>query len=208
MSAIIGIVARDEKVGDTLVQAITKNNMRYLDDICNYIGIVNYNNNNDINTDILDLCDGFIFQGGSMIYDYHFKILEYALLHNKPVLGICMGNQIIGLYSTNLQDEDLVKVSNHYSLTDYHKIKTTDNSLLRKLFGQEIDVNSRHLYKLDSVDKPFKVTAYSDDDVIEGIEYIDEEHFIVGVQWHPEDMDNMHGLYNYFVKEVIKRKGS
>ena len=59
---------------------------------------------------------------------------------------------------------------------------------------------------LEEVREPFKVTAYSDDGVIEGIEYIDNEHFIIGVQWHPEDLDNMRSLYNYFLKEVLIRK--
>ena len=40
----------------------------------------------------------------------------------------------------------------------------------------------------------------------ETIEYIDESHFLLGVQFHPEDLDNTEALYNYFLKEVYKRK--
>ena len=49
--------------------------------------------NNEFNTDILDLCDGFIFQGGSFIYSSNINAVHYALQKEKPMLGICMGLQ-------------------------------------------------------------------------------------------------------------------
>lgn len=54
--------------------------------------------------------------------------------------------------------------------------------------------------------KPFKVTAVSNDNIIEAIEYIDDNNFILGVQFHPEDLNNTEALYNYFIEEIIKRK--
>lgn len=57
----IGLIARDDKINDTLVQIVTKNNLKYLHNKCNYIGILNYDNSL-LNTNILSLCDGIIFQ--------------------------------------------------------------------------------------------------------------------------------------------------
>ena len=202
----IGIVARDEEINNTRYQAITKNNLKYLQDKCNYIGILNYDNNTDINKDILNMCDGIIFQGGSTIYEYHFNILKYAIKEKIPILGICMGHQIIGLYSNNQKEEDLVKVNNHYSLTNTHKININKNSILYNLFGEQINVNSRHLYKLEKVTKPIIISAYTDDNTIEAIELIDKDYFILGIQWHPEDMANMECLYNAFINEIKTRK--
>ena len=54
--------------------------------------------------------------------------------------------------------------------------------------------------------KTFIVTTTSDDNVIESIEYVDDNHFVIGVQFHPEDLKNTENLYNYFIKEVLKRK--
>ena len=81
-----------------------------------------------------------------------------------------------------------------------------ENTTLCKIFGTKLEVNTRHLYALDKVKKPFIVSATSEDNIIEAIEYIDDEHFLLGVQFHPEDLNNTENLYNYFLKEVFKRK--
>ncbi len=202
----IGIIARDEVLNNNNVQIITKNNIKYLNNKCNYIGILNYDNT-PIDTKILDICDGIIFQGGSDIYPYHFQILEYCLNNNIPVLGICMGHQIIGLYSIgSTSDTDLIKVEDHNNKEKKHLIKTVKDSFINKAIGDTPIVNTRHKEALKEVKDPFKVTAVSEDNIIEGIEYIDNNHFVVGVQFHPEDLDNTENLYNLFIKEVLKRK--
>ena len=187
---VVGIIARDDIIKETKVQIITKNNLKYLNNKCEFIGILNYDNCL-INTNILSICDGLIFQGGSDIHPYHFQILEYAIKNNIPVLGICMGHQIIGLYSQNTTDEqELIKIENHDD----------------KIFGPELIVNTRHKEAIKKINKPFKISALSEDNVIEGIEYIDDNHFVLGVQFHPEDLENTENLYNYFLKEILKRK--
>ena len=203
---IIGIVGRDEDVNGTKIQAIVKNNLKYLHNRCSYIGIVAFDNNDSVDYDVLNLCDGIIIQGGSDIYPYHFQIVEYAINNNIPLLGICMGHQIIGLYNQKLEESDLVKIDNHYSKDELHLVNLMPGTYLEKILGKNIYVNSRHLYKLDSVSEPLVVSAKSMDDVIEAIEWIDDDHLIIGVQWHPEDMNNMDDLYNFFISETLKRK--
>lgn len=201
----IGIIARDEILNNINLQVVTKNNLKYIHNKCNYIALLNYDNNL-IDTEVLKLCNGIIIQGGSDIYPYHFQIVDYCFKNNIPILGICMGHQIIGLYSTNQNEDDLIKINNHYNKDKKHIINIKENTTLYKIFGPTLEVNTRHLYALDKVKKPFKVSALSDDNVIEAIEYIDDNHFLLGVQFHPEDLKNTEPLYNYFLKEVFKRK--
>ena len=203
---VVGVIARDDIIKDTKVQIITKNNLKYLNNKCEFIGILNYDNSL-INTNILSICDGIIFQGGSDIHPYHFQILDYAIKNNIPVLGICMGHQIIGLYSQNTTNEQkLIKVENHNDKQKKHKINILPNTNLYKIFGSELIVNTRHKEAVRKINKPFKISALSEDNVIEGIEYIDDNHFVLGVQFHPEDLENTENLYNYFLKEILKRK--
>ena len=117
-----------------------------------------------------------------------------------------MGHQIIGLYANKEKENDLIKVNNHFSLIDKHQIHINKESILYNLFGETIDVNSRHLYKINSISKPFILSAYSNDNTIEAIEWVDKDHFVLGVQWHPEDMNNMEPLYNYFIQEIKRRR--
>lgn len=200
----IGIVSTRQNINDKEYECVSINNLRYFNNKCNTIGIMMYDNYNSFDNNVIKCCDGIVFQGGTDIFLYHYKILEYAINNNIPVLGICMGHQIIGLYSNNKREESLVKVNNHYNRM--HKININKDSILYYLFGNEILVNSRHKFVLEDVSYPFIISAKSDDNYIEAIEYIDDNHFVLGVQFHPEDLDNMDNLYNYFIKECLVRK--
>lgn len=200
----IGIVSTRQNINDKEYECVSVNNLRYFNNKCNTIGIMMYDNYNSFDNNVIKCCDGIVFQGGTDIFLYHYKILEYAINNNIPVLGICMGHQIIGLYSNNKGEESLVKVNNHYNRM--HKININKDSILYYLFGNEMLVNSRHKFVLEDVSYPFIISAKSDDNYIEAIEYIDDNHFVLGVQFHPEDLDNMDNLYNYFIKECLVRK--
>lgn len=51
-----------------------------------------------ISEDVLEAVDGFIVQGGSTMWPYHFQIIHHAVTHGKRYLGICMGMQLIHCY--------------------------------------------------------------------------------------------------------------
>lgn len=51
-----------------------------------------------LSEEALDLCDGFIVQGGDEFYAYHFQVIHHAITHGKRYLGICLGEQLIYVY--------------------------------------------------------------------------------------------------------------
>lgn len=147
---------------------------------------------------ILKLCDGIIMPGGDKAYKYDYHILDYCIQNDIPVLGICLGMQI--MCSNN---NEFIPVYNHY-LTN-HKIEIDKNSLLYNIFNKEIMyVNSRHKEQVKNSGN-YRVVARSDDEVIEAVE-LDSNTFNLGVEWHPEDMKDHQILFDKFIEIVKKQK--
>ena len=202
---IIGIVGRTEEIDNNKFQVISENIIKHINNKSSYVGIINYDKN-FIDTTVLSKCNGIIIQGGNDIFPFHFQIIEYALENNIPILGICMGHQIIGLYFNKQRESELIKIENHNNKDLLHKIRINNDSNLYKILGKEIYVNTRHNFALNSIKEPLKEVARSEDNIIEAIEYIDNDNYIVGVQWHPEDLSSMRGLFNDFVKHALLAK--
>lgn len=172
----IGVVCRIDKTENNVVYVFNKK-------LCDYLILENVRIIPLINYDIslLKLCDGFILPGG----DYEtidFLIIKYAYEFDLSLLGICMGMQSLGKYFNG----NLELVDNHYSKSDYHFVNIDPSSKIFKILNRsKIKVNSRHKYKLSNTD--LKISAYSQDNVIEAIE-VPNKKYIIGVQWHPESM--------------------
>lgn len=146
---------------------------------------------------LIDLCDGIIFQGGDSFEKYDLKALKYIYDNNIPVLGICLGMQLMGV----LFDGNMVDISNHKKEKNYtHTIKIKRNTKLYNIFKSDIiNVNSRHKSAIEST--KLSISAISNDGVIEAIEDSNKPFFI-GVQWHPESMtydSNQNRLFKYFI---------
>lgn len=126
----------------------------------------------------------------------HFElgIVKAMLARNKPVLGICGGEQLInvilgGTLIQHIEDEvtdSLLHEQPNPRTEPGHKVKLKDGSLLQKIVGgAELPVNSAHHQAVKAVGAGVVVNATAPDGVIEGIE--DPRYrFCLGVQWHPE----------------------
>lgn len=51
-----------------------------------------------ISQEQLELCDGFIVQGGTQMWPYHFQVIHHAATTGKKLLGICLGMQLVHRY--------------------------------------------------------------------------------------------------------------
>ena len=49
----------------------------------------------------LDMCDGLFIPGGSKISPYDYFILEEALKRKIPILGVCLGMQLLANYKVD-----------------------------------------------------------------------------------------------------------
>ena len=181
---------KQEKVPSSLIKILEENGVLpiiipNIDDISYY----------------LDICDGFIVPGGITWNDVDVNIIKYVFKENKPLLGICAGMQALANIDTFV--DNTIKVENHNVPNEnyVHEISINDGILKSILNKDKIKVNSRHNYMIEPKSY-FKIDAVSNDGVIEAISY-PEFKFIVGLQWHPEDMDDddQNKIFKYFISK-------
>ena len=148
--------------------------------------------------ELINLCDGIIFQGGDDFEKYDLQALKYVYDINKPVLGICLGMQLMGV----LFDGIMIDISNHKKKLSYaHSVTINKHSKIYNIFKtNNIKVNSRHKSIIKKT--KLKVVGISNDGYIEAIEDSNKKFFI-GVQWHPESMINYDKTQNNLFESFI-----
>ena len=138
----------------------------------------------------IDLCDGFILQGGLYSSNYEIEMAKRIIELDKPLIGICAGfNNILRALGTNVI-EDKTKKHDIYDKNYRHKITVFNETKLYNLIGKkEYDVNSIHsmIAPKENVEKYAKISSVSYDGLVESFE-LNNKKFIMGIKWHPELM--------------------
>lgn len=148
---------------------------------------------------------------------FEIGLTRLALSRNIPVLGVCRGMQVINVATGGTLHQHLPDLPGtfcpHYVRIPYnkavHNLQLTDNhSELYRVFGDAptVKVNSIHHQGIDKLGEGLKVTAIADDGVIEGVEST-KHGYVVGVQWHPELLDDslQERLFQSFAQAVRNR---
>lgn len=174
---------------------------------------------NMMEEDIADLAvkfDGFLFTGGQDVSPelYGEEIMDFCdgtnssrdtlesillkdvLKHDKPILGICRGLQLINatlggtLYQDmGIQHKSEIKII-HKQEAPYnvpcHSVEVLQRTPLHSIVKtHELQVNSIHHQAIKVLSPELKASAVSKDGIVESA-YIPDRKFVLGVQWHPE----------------------
>lgn len=147
--------------------------------------------------------------------EWEFALYRAALEAGKPVLGVCRGCQVINVAEGGSLYQDIFvqreNILGHLPLGTemhqlYHSVTLEPDSRLFSIFGKEhLRVNSYHHQAVKEPAPVFRVTARSEDGLIEAIER-EGDLFVVGVQWHPEALTARHphfvGLFRGLIEAV------
>ncbi len=127
--------------------------------------------------------------------DFELTLLALAERRAMPVLGICRGAQIMNVYygGTLVQDIEsrLALPAKAHSPGHYgpaHTVTVQPGTRLASIFGAgPLSVNSNHHQCVETT--RLTVAARDENGVAEAIE-LAGERFVLGVQWHPERLDD------------------
>lgn len=161
----------------------------------------------------VNLCDGLLFMGGSDLdaslwgesqhpsttvnherLSFEFKLMSAFLKTQKPLLGICLGMQLLNVIrgGSNIQHipEAIPGALNHKSKDPdkpAHEIHILKGSKLAQINDAMLHahVNTDHHQAINQLGQNLIKSAWADDGVIEAIEATDHP-FALGIQWHPE----------------------
>ena len=148
------------------------------------------------------------------------ELLITQLAYNRqiPILGICRGIQTLAMALGGHVRQDIsdIQEHNHSQEEDRniptHTVSIEKDSLLYSMYNGSpfstshassftIAVNSFHHQAVDEPGPRFRIIARSDDNIIEAIEST-EYKSIMGVQWHPECLENGQPIFSWLVKEA------
>jgi putative glutamine amidotransferase len=129
-------------------------------------------------------------------------LLQDAYNMRKPVLAICYGLQILNVYCTGSLIQHIESTVNHAAgrkVPIAHSVAIEPESRLGHILagcnqeGQSgstalvIPVNSSHHQAAEAVGDGLRAVARCPEDgIIEALEGISPDHFVLAVQWHPE----------------------
>lgn len=172
-----------------------------------------------IRRDLIDLMDALVVTGGDFDIpperygqttrgrldalkpvrtDFEWALLEAALAKKVPILGVCGGMQLLNvvLGGTLIQDvgAELPDALEHEQPTSpaepHHPVDLEPGCALERALGRgRIAVNSTHHQAVDRPGRGLQVIGRAPDGVIEAIASR-ENPSVLGVQWHPELLDD------------------
>ena len=129
-----------------------------------------------------------------------FALLDHAFAEQKPVLAICYGTQSLNVFLGGSLIQDIpseveTEIQHPWSNRDkgtpepFHLVEIEEGSRLEEIADAgEARVNSSHHQSVLEPGRNLRVVALAEDGVVEAVEWMGDQTWVTGVQWHPERM--------------------
>lgn len=124
-----------------------------------------------------------------------FAILQLAVEHGLPVLGICRGLQLINVFyggtlHQNPPGHEIFRKTVHHQMKARdslaHEVTAGSHRLQGILGSNSFQVNSIHEQGIASLGVRLRSTITAEDALVEGVESVDGQ--VLALQWHPEEL--------------------
>lgn len=119
-----------------------------------------------------------------------------ALEHDKPVLGICRGSQMLNVASGGTLHQDAYGVyeasERYWTILPRKTVHICEDTRLAGLSGTKpMKINALHSQAVDTLGEGLQVAARDTGGMVQAIERTSDP-FALGVQWHPEHLFYAH----------------
>jgi putative glutamine amidotransferase len=156
-------------------------------------------------------------------------LIQDAYNMRKPLFGICYGMQNLNVWHTGSLVQHVISPVNHTAgraVAKAHHLIVNPATKLAEIIAEapgtqaevtpdgtalHLEVNSSHHQAVKQVGSGLRVAARCEEDnLIEAIEDVTPDHWVLGVQWHPErNYENdavSQALFNSFIDAARKWK--
>lgn len=179
----------------------------------------------DTPLEIVERLDGLLFSGGDDVAPsaygqaphpeigtpseqrdaYERALFDRALELELPTLGICRGPQLMNVHLGGTLHQHIPEHTGHGPVdATLHRVAFEPETVLRDLYGPEVEVNSLHHQGLatlgDGVVAVGRAVGGPDDGLVEAIQ-VDGKP-VVGVQWHPELLGGVDPVIRWLVEQA------
>ncbi len=127
-------------------------------------------------------------------------LVGFARETRRPLLAVCRGIQVLNVAlggslfqdvgtdpGTQIQHQQEKEGKPRSEPT--HPVKVVAGSRLAQVLGTtELLVNSMHHQAVRAVGRGLVPVAFAPDMIVEGVELEESDRFVLGVQWHPEEL--------------------
>lgn len=174
----------------------------------------------------LDTLDGIVFSGGADVDPSLYgaephpetdvpqsrrdagelALLRGALERDLPLLAVCRGFQLLNVARGGdlvqhlpeaVGHDDHKRVPGEFAI---HPVEVEAGTRLAEIVGRSAEVTSHHHQALGRVGEGLVPAAWAEDGTLEAVED-PSRRFVVGVQWHPEALEDA-ALFEALVGEA------
>lgn len=145
---------------------------------------------------------------------FEISLLKKTMKHDKPILGICRGNQIINIALGGTLYQNIPDVKPEWVMhkrPDIMKGYVHSVEILKPEFfplnhGHTMKVNSMHHQAVKNLAPGLEAVAVTSDGLIEGL-YMPEYRYLAGVQWHPECLSASDKIQADIFADIVRVSG-
>ncbi|GIP33434.1 gamma-glutamyl-gamma-aminobutyrate hydrolase family protein [Paenibacillus sp. J2TS4] len=143
---------------------------------------------------------------------FESMMIARMLQLDKPILGICRGCQILNVVQGGDMYQD-IHAQHEQTLLQHqqvapryhgsHYIDVCEGSLLHQITGSlRYKVNSYHHQAVRKMADGFEICARASDGIVEAFASV-KHRFVIGVQWHPENLLRKEDIYSQKLFEAF-----